>query len=147
MATGEPSADYAGDLSAAEAWELLSREPDAQLVDVRTAAEWNFVGTPDLAALGRKLHCLEWQSFPAKGTTNPDFVAQAHTALDGKKDAAVLFLCRSGARSRAAATAMTAAGYSRCYNIADGFEGGLSPERHRGKQSGWKAAGLPWKQT
>jgi rhodanese-related sulfurtransferase len=55
-------------------------------------------------------------------------------------------LCRSGARSRAAAMAMTAKGYNKCYNVAEGFEGNLDAEQHRGRVSGWKAAGLPWKQ-
>ena len=146
MATGETLTGYAGDLSPREAWDLLCRVPDAQLVDVRTAAEWKFVGAPDLASTGRKLHCLEWQSFPAM-TQNSDFVEQARAALGGKKEAPVLFLCRSGVRSQAAAKAMTAAGYTRSYNIAGGFEGDLDPEGHRGRQSGWKAAGLPWKQT
>jgi rhodanese-related sulfurtransferase len=146
MTSGELSAGYAGDLSPKEAWDLLRREPEARLVDVRTAAEWNFVGAPDISSIGRKLHCLEWQGFPG-GSQNPNFVAEARAALGEKKDAPVLFLCRSGARSLAAAKAMTAAGYTRSYNIAGGFEGDLDPERHRGKQSGWKAAGLPWKQT
>ncbi len=146
MASGEPSAAYAGDLSPHEAWDLLCREPEAQLVDVRTAAEWNFVGTPDISSIGRKLHCLEWQSFPDM-SKNPQFAAEAREALGGRKDVPVLFLCRSGGRSLAAAMAMTAAGYTRSYNIAGGFEGDLDLERHRGKQSGWKAAGLPWKQT
>jgi rhodanese-related sulfurtransferase len=50
-------------------------------------------------------------------------------------------------RSRAAAVAMTGAGYSRAYNIAGGFEGDPDAERHRGNRNGWKASGLPWKQT
>jgi rhodanese-related sulfurtransferase len=58
----------------------------------------------------------------------------------------MLFLCRSGARSRAAAMALTAAGYTSCYNIAEGFEGNPDAERHRGTTGGWKAAGLPWAQ-
>lgn len=137
---------YAGDVTAQEAWELLQGDADAQLVDVRTAAEWAFVGLPDLTGLRRKVHCLEWQSFPSMNL-NRDFVAQAASALGRKTDAPVLFLCRSGARSRAAAIAMTAAGYSKSFNIAGGFEGDLDPEQHRGGRNGWKAAGLPWKQT
>jgi rhodanese-related sulfurtransferase len=146
MVTEDQSQGYAGDLSAAEAWALLSREPTAQLVDVRTTAEWSFVGAPDLSSIGRRLHCLEWQVFPSMAA-NPGFVAQARAALGDKKDAPVLFLCRSGARSRAAAMAMTGAGYTKSFNIADGFEGDLDEERHRGRHNGWKAAGLPWKQT
>lgn len=146
MATANPSTAYAGDLSPREAWDLLRREPDAQLVDVRTAAEWKFVGTPDLSPIGRKLHCLEWRCFPAM-TPNPGFLAQLRAALSGKTDASVLLLCRSGGRSREAAETLTAAGFTRCFNIAGGFEGDLDADGHCGRQYGWKAAGLPWTQT
>ena len=61
--------------------------------------------------------------------------------------APVLFLCRSGARSRAAAMALTKAGQEHCYNIAEGFEGPLDDKRQRGAVAGWKAAGLPWTQS
>jgi rhodanese-related sulfurtransferase len=146
MASEILSSGYAGDLGAAEAWTLLGSERTAQLVDVRTHAEWNFVGTPDLSGLGRETHFVEWLDFPTQAP-NQDFVAQAGAALNARKDAPVLFLCRSGGRSRAAAEAMTAAGYTRAYNIADGFEGDPDENRHRGIKNGWKAAGLPWIQT
>jgi rhodanese-related sulfurtransferase len=140
------SLNYAGDLSAAEAWDRLQSDPNAQLIDVRTVAEWNFVGLPDLEALGRRVHCVEWQSFPA-GAQNAGFAAQAVQALGGAgKSDPVLLLCRSGARSRAAAIALTAAGYEKAFNIAGGFEGDVDGEGHRGNANGWKAAGLPWRQ-
>jgi rhodanese-related sulfurtransferase len=58
----------------------------------------------------------------------------------------VLLLCRSGARSRAAAIALTAAGYGPCYNVSEGFEGDRDGAAHRGSVGGWKVAGLPWAQ-
>ena len=146
MASENLSSGYAGDLKPAAAWTLLGSDRAAQLVDVRTHAEWSFVGAPDLVGLGRKVHFVEWQEFPAM-TPNPHFVAKAGAALGPDKNAPVLFLCRSGVRSRAAAQTMTAAGYARAYNIAGGFEGELDRERHRGSKNGWKAAGLPWIQT
>ena len=146
MASENHSPGYAGDLGAAEAWALLSRDPAAQLVDVRTTAEWSFVGVPDLSGIGRQAHCTEWQTFPSMAQ-NPGFTAQTDAALGGHKDAPVLFLCRSGVRSRAAAMAMTAAGYTHAYNIAGGFEGDLDQTSHRGSKNGWKAAGLPWRQS
>jgi rhodanese-related sulfurtransferase len=146
MAAENHTPGYAGDLSAAEAWALMSGDPAAQLVDVRTVAEWNFVGLPDLSPLGRKVHCVEWQGFPSMAP-NPSFVAQAGAALEAAKGSPVLLLCRSGGRSRAAAMALTAAGYAHAYNIAGGFEGDLSATKHRGDTNGWKAAGLPWNQT
>lgn len=140
---------YAGDISAREAWEALKKDPQAQLVDVRTAAEWTFVGVPDLSPLGRKVMTVEWQSFPSMAR-NADFetalVAQLKAA--GVSEATpIFFLCRSGARSRAAATAMTAKGFKKCFNVSAGFEGDLDGERHRGRENGWKADGLPWMQA
>jgi rhodanese-related sulfurtransferase len=143
-----PSDGYAGDLTPRESWELLSEEADGQLVDVRTQAEWNFVGVPDLSPLKRRVVLCEWSRFPAG--SNPDFVAEVIDALkrtNYRKGAPLLMLCRSGARSRSAAIALTEAGYGPCFNIKDGFEGALDPERHRGSAAGWKAEGLPWIQT
>jgi len=145
MSSSPSSLDYAGDVGADEAWDMLKSDPTAQLVDVRTVAEWNFVGLPDLAMLGRKVHCVEWQMFPSMAP-NPDFVAQTSGAL-AAPDAPVFFICRSGARSRAAAMAMTRAGFQKAFNVAGGFEGDLNGQRHRGLENGWKAAGLPWKQS
>ena len=70
------SLDYAGDVSATEAWDRLRNDPKAQLLDVRTQAEWNFVGLPDLSSIGRRVHCVEWQGFPTMAP-NPGFVAEA----------------------------------------------------------------------
>ena len=142
------ASDYAGDLSAQETWERLQKEPDAQLVDVRTVAEWNFVGVPDLSSLARQALLCEWQHFPP--ASNPAFVTEVTEALKGtqhRPGATLFFLCRSGSRSRAAAIAMTKAGFGPCFNIADGFEGSLDTRRHRGTTGGWKAADLPWIQT
>jgi len=143
--TPSSSHSYAGDISAMEAWEKLAGDSRAQLVDVRTLAEWNFVGVPDLSSLDRQVQCIEWQQFPGGGR-NPGFVAEASQAL-ADKDAPVLLLCRSGARSRAAAIALTAAGYSQAFNVGDGFEGDVDEQGHRGNRSGWKAANLPWRQS
>ena len=138
------SIEYAGDISAAEAWERLKNDPKAQLLDVRTRAEWNFVGLPDLSSLGRRVHCVEWQGFPT-GARNPGFTGEAAQALDDASTQ-VMVLCRSGARSRAAAIALTQAGFIRAFNIGDGFEGDPDEDGHRGQINGWKASGLPWRQ-
>lgn len=143
------SSDYAGDVPPRTAWERLLADPGAQLIDVRTTAEWHFVGLPDLSGLHRQVHCIEWQDFPG-GVPNPHFVARARAALEAcgaGPDSTVLLLCRSGARSRAAAIALTQAGFTACFNIAEGFEGDKDGAGHRGQCGGWKAAGLPWKQN
>jgi rhodanese-related sulfurtransferase len=140
-----PASGYTGDIAPKTAWKILSEHAGAILIDVRTRAEWNFVGTPDLASVGKKPALLEWQLFPSM-QPNPDFVATLAGGV-ADKDAPLLFLCRSGARSAAAAKAMTAAGYSTCLNVSDGFEGPLDGEAKRGASGGWKASGLPWRQT
>ena len=52
---------YAGDVTPAEAWEALSDDPAAVLVDVRTAAEWAYVGLPDLRSLDKDVVLVERQ--------------------------------------------------------------------------------------
>lgn len=141
------AAGYAGDVPPGETWNRLVRDATAQLVDVRTSAEWNFVGVPNLAPLGRDALFCEWQHFPS--APNPEFVQEVINALKQtgyRPGAPLFFLCRSGGRSRAAAIAMTEAGYGPCFNVAEGFEGRLDSEGHRGKKEGWKASGLPWVQ-
>lgn len=140
-----PAAGYAGDVTPAVAWKILGERKDAILIDVRTRAEWNYVGVPDLAGLDKKPALVEWQVFPSM-QVNPDFVGALSEALSDK-EVPLLFLCRSGVRSVAAAKAMAAAGYSTCLNVADGFEGPLDAQGKRGATGGWKAAGLPWRQT
>lgn len=140
---------YAGDVEPDKAWEAISTDPRARIVDVRTAAEWTFVGLPDLSERNGEVIRVEWQTLPAM-QPNPDFVHQASAALEASgagSDAPIYFLCRSGARSASAAAAMTAAGYGKCFNIAGGFEGARDRNGHRGTIEGWKAKGLPWVQS
>jgi rhodanese-related sulfurtransferase len=131
-----------------ETWMRLSRDQGSVLVDVRTSAEWAYVGLPDLSSIGKRPVLVEWVAFPGN-RLNQSFVTEltdALTKVGANKDTELFFLCRSGGRSLSAARAMAAAGYSRCRNVADGFEGPLDPNRHRGGLGGWKAKGLPWVQ-
>jgi len=137
------------DVAVTDVWDRLKSDPSAILVDVRTKAEWSFVGVPDLSGLGKEPVLIEWQGFPG-GQVDPQFADKlaGHLAASGAdKDHEIFFICRSGGRSKAAATAMAAKGYTRCRNVADGFEGPLDPHRHRGSSGGWKSAGLPWAQS
>lgn len=136
---------YAGDVTPATAWKILSENKDAVLIDCRTRAEWSYVGLPDLASIGMKPALLEWQVFPSM-QQNPEFVTTLGSAI-ADKDATLIFLCRSGVRSVAAAKAVSAAGFSTCINVFGGFEGPLDAQGQRGSTEGWKAAGLPWRQT
>jgi len=125
---------------------MLARDRDCVLVDCRSRPEWSFVGLPDLASLGKKLVLVAWQNWTERGMQpNPEFVREVQAA-GVRQDQPVIFLCRSGGRSRSAAIAMTRVGYKHCYNFAGGFEGPHDGQRHRGQSDGWKAAGLPWAQ-
>jgi len=125
-------------------WEALLRDPHAQLVDVRTDAEWSFVGLPDLSTAGKQVVPLQWQLYPTM-ELNHAFTEQL-TEAGFTPDHHIYFICRSGQRSYAAAKAAQAAGFPHVYNVADGFEGAVDHDGHRGIASGWKAEGLPWRQ-
>jgi rhodanese-related sulfurtransferase len=137
------------ELDVVSVWDRLKADSTAQLIDVRTRAEWTYVGVPDLTEIGRQPVLIEWQSYP---DNRP--VANFSTSLDAElkaigisKSANLYFICRSGARSLSAARSMAELGYSHCHNVTDGFEGPLSAKpgrRHRGESGGWKFANLPW---
>ncbi len=127
---------YAGALLPAEAHALMQK--GAKLVDVRTAAEFQYVGSvPGSAA-------AEWNTYPT-GQRNPAFLEQLGEIA--RKDEPVMFLCRSGVRSHSAAIAATQAGWEEAYNILEGFEGDKDADGHRGGVGGWRKAGLPWVQS
>lgn len=143
------------ELDPVAAYRLLESRPDTVLVDVRTRAEWAFVGVPDLSATGRPLWLVEWVGFPQMAR-NPDFLDELAAHIDAERHgdvpARLLFICRSGGRSMAAAESVAAALAERgvaahCTNVAEGFEGDLDAEGHRGRRNGWKLRGLPWRQT
>ena len=126
---------YQGELTPQEAYDLLHLAPGAKIVDVRTRAEWDWVG--------RVLNAIEieWNQYPG-GVRNPNFVAELKRQVD--PEALVMFLCRSGVRSIGAAAAAAAAGYNNAYNVLEGFEGDKDANGHRGHIGGWRKAGLPW---
>ncbi|MBP0446022.1 rhodanese-like domain-containing protein [Roseomonas sp. SSH11] len=132
------------DISPQDSYEVIKADPDAVLVDVRTDAEWNFVGIPDLSEAGKQPLLNPWQLYPSM-QVNGAFVEGLRRA-GVTPLSKIYFLCRSGARSLAAAQAAQAAGFPHAFNVSDGFEGPVDAEGHRGSVSGWKASGLPWRQ-
>lgn len=129
---------YQGALSPVEAEEVRALIPASTLIDVRNRAELDFVGRIPGSVE------IEWQSYP-DGQPNPYFLA--HLEQQVSKEATVMFICRSGARSHAAATAASAAGYTQCYNVLEGFQGDKDANGHRDSIGGWRLAGLPWYQS
>lgn len=132
---------HAGDLSSREAYTLLLEQPDAVLLDVRTDGEHQTIGLPDLTAASGDLLRIPWTD--RAGNPNPHFLESLAAAV-GDTTRPLLVLCRSGARSGAAARAAAGAGYRLAINVADGFEGPPGPDGRRGTVAGWQAAGLPW---
>jgi rhodanese-related sulfurtransferase len=114
------------------------------LIDVRTDAEWLYVGLPDLSEAGKDPLLIAWQVYPAM-QLNSVFLTQMKAA-GLTPEHHVYFICRSGVRSLAAAEAAAEAGFRHVYNVADGFEGPPDADGHRGRVAGWKVAGLPWRQ-
>jgi len=127
---------YHGEVTPAEAW-ALHRAGAARIVDVRTRAEWTYVGRIDGVAL------VEWRAFGA-AQPNPDFIGQLREHAPA--DRPVLFLCRSAVRSHAAAQLAHGAGWT-TLNVLEGFEGDLDAHGRRGTLGGWRRAGLPWVQS
>lgn len=136
---------YAGDVSPAEAWSALNQNPMAQLVDVRTQAEWLFAGVASLDSLNKTVKTVSWKCYP-NFDMNPRFIEQLEQAVPDK-NAPLYFLCKTGGRSLDAAIAATAAGYTACYNVEGGFEGDINTNHQRGQVNGWKASRLPWQQA
>jgi rhodanese-related sulfurtransferase len=126
---------YAGAVTPPEAWSLHTRRL-ARLVDVRTAPEFRFVGS-----VPRSIN-IEWHG----GDEEPvaEFLERLGKLV--RRDEPVLLLCRSAVRSDAAARAATAAGFTRVYNVLEGFEGKRNAAGHRGELDGWRKHGLPWLQ-
>ena len=128
----------------------LTDDPSSMLVDVRTRAEWTFTGMPDLSGLGKDVIAVEWVQFPTMAP-NPRFYDEVLSQAGGTLPDRLFFICRSGARSMAAARAVAAESAARgqpvhCTNVAEGFEGELDDRHHRGTRNGWKVHGLPWRQ-
>ncbi len=132
------------DTSPSDTWAALRDDPKAVLVDVRTDAEWNFVGIPELGSVGKQVVLIPWQVYPTMQVNGAfaDHLAKAGITPEHK----VYYICRSGVRSLAAGEAAQDAGFAHAFNVAGGFEGPVDAEGHRGTTAGWKAEGLPWRQ-
>ena len=130
--------EYEGALLPAEANAVLQQQPGAKLVDVRSRAELDFVGRVPGSVE------IEWKSYPGM-LPNPHFMDEL--AQKVPQDATVMFLCRSGGRSHDTATVAAQAGYRKAYNVLEGFEGDRDPNGHRNTVGGWRASGLPWRQS
>jgi rhodanese-related sulfurtransferase len=130
---------YAGAVTPQEAYALLQSDSRIKLIDVRTNAERDWVGRVGIPE--NQHDAVQWNVYPG-GTPNPEFVGQLQQTAE--KDNVLLFLCRSGVRSRHAAKLATEQGFKQCFDILEGFEGDKDAEGHRKTVNGWCKVGLPW---
>ncbi|HEY5993885.1 MAG TPA: rhodanese-like domain-containing protein [Gallionellaceae bacterium] len=129
---------YEGALLPSEAYEIMQSAPGAKLVDVRTRAELDWVGRiPDAVE-------VEWASYPGM-KPNPNFISQLEQQVNS--ESLLMFICRSGHRSHAAAALATRSGFADCYNVLEGFEGDPDGDNQRNTLNGWRKLGLPWSQS
>ncbi len=133
-------------ISPQQAWQLLQDDPRAVLIDVRSDMEFLFVGHPVGA-----IH-IPWIDYP-DWKINPNFVTEVRKVIlggichgDKREGAPVILICRSGKRSLEAGNLLIQEGICEVYNVAEGFEGELDKEHHRGTLGGWRHHGLPWEQ-
>ncbi|MFT5532167.1 MAG: rhodanese-related sulfurtransferase [Burkholderiaceae bacterium] len=130
---------YAGAVTPVEAFELLAAHHEVRLVDVRTNAERDWVGK---VSIPESQHLnVQWSLYPGS-VPNPHFMDELSAVAN--KETIIVFLCRSGVRSRHAAKLATESGYLHCFDILEGFEGDRDTDNHRKTVAGWCKAGLPW---
>ena len=136
--------NYSGDVTCNQCWEALVSQENAQLIDVRSVAEWNSAGVPDVSSLGRDTILVEWQQFPDMQVNKnfQDIVSKELEERGASEDTTLFFICQSGVRSRYAAEAMSAIGFKAAYNVMCGYRGGGSEQ---GAVTGWKPENLPWR--
>ena len=134
-----------------DAWNALSIDENAVLVDVRSRPEWSFSGMPDLSEIGRPVLTVEWQTWPEM-SINLGFLSDLQDQMGPTPPRRLFFMCRNGGRSSMAARETAKQLHRRginlhVTNITEGFEGDKDPQGQRGHVNGWKAAGLPWRHS
>ena len=135
-ATGVLAQDIPG-VDAKKAYEM-AQSPATFIVDVRSVAEYVWVGHPDIAY---NVPFAFWDDQKRSLVLNQSFAEDLKARF--KLEDTLLFLCRAGGRSRRAAEAARAAGFLKVFNIQDGFEGGPDEQGHW-TVGGWKNSGLPY---
>jgi rhodanese-related sulfurtransferase len=157
------------DILSIEAYDMLNTVPDTYLIDVRTRAEYQFVGHAPMAhlfplyfmsdQLVQKDEQWEYQ------LTNNNKLFVEEISKKFQKANNLLIISRDGSRSILAARQLIKAGFKNVYNVKDGFEGAPFPTyedqnkdkfyRQLAKRNkipaynhrrfyGWQWWGLPW---
>ena len=124
--------------------ERLQSNPQALFVDVRSKAEYKYVGYPENSILIPWIDDPDWEPNPEAFS---DAVMQELDGRENLSDTEIILICRSGFRSNEALKCLENKGFTQVSHVASGFEGDLDENDHRGNLNGWRHDGMPWSQS
>jgi len=124
--------------------ERLQNNPQALFVDVRSKAEFKYVGYPENSILIPWIDDPDWEPNPEAFS---DLVMQELDGRENLSDTEIILICRSGFRSNEALKCLENKGFTQVSHVASGFEGDLDENDHRGNLNGWRHDGMPWSQS
>ena len=124
--------------------ERLQNNPQALFVDVRSKAEYKYVGFPENSILIPWIDDPDWEPNPEAFS---DLVMQELDGRENLSDTEIILICRSGFRSNEALKCLENKGFTQVSHVASGFEGDLDENDHRGNLNGWRHDGMPWSQS
>ncbi len=124
--------------------ERLQDNPQALFVDVRSKAEYKYVGFPENSILIPWIDDPDWEPNPEVFS---DLVMQELDGSENLLNTEIILICRSGFRSNEALKCLENKGFTQVSHVASGFEGDLDENDHRGNLNGWRHDGMPWSQS
>jgi len=124
--------------------ERLQNNPQALFVDVRSKAEYKYVGYPENSILIPWIDDPDWEPNPEAFS---DVVMQELDGRENLLNTEIILICRSGFRSNEALKCLENKGFTQVSHVASGFEGDLDENDHRGNLNGWRHDGMPWSQS
>jgi len=124
--------------------ERLQSNSQALFVDVRSKAEYKYVGFPENSILIPWIDDPDWEPNPEAFS---DLVMQELDGRENLSDTEIILICRSGFRSNEALKCLENKGFTQVSHVASGFEGDLDENDHRGNLNGWRHDGMPWSQS
>ena len=124
--------------------ERLQNNPQALFVDVRSKAEYKYVGYPENSILIPWIDDPDWEPNPEEFS---DLVMQELDGRENLLNTEIILICRSGFRSNEALKCLENKGFTQVSHVASGFEGDLDENDHRGNLNGWRHDGMPWSQS
>ena len=124
--------------------ERLQNNPQALFVDVRSKAEYKYVGYPENSILIPWIDDPDWEPNPEAFS---DSVMQELDGRENLLNTEIILICRSGFRSNEALKCLENKGFTQVSHVASGFEGDLDENDHRGNLNGWRHDGMPWSQS